>query len=369
MNEPMRVLQVIGIMDRGGAEAMIMNLYRNIDRSKIQFDFVENENNGAFFDEEILDLGGKIYHCPRFNGKNIFSYQRWWKAFFDEHKEFKIVHGHIGSTATFYLKEAKKHGLVTIAHSHNTRSQGWKQLFYDVLSYPVRNIANHLFMCSLQAGIDRYGESAVKKKGCLFPNAINTKEFCFNEDMRSRKREEMGFSTDNLLVGHIGRFVEQKNHLFLLEIFKEIVAFNRNAILLLVGDGPLRKDIEEKINALNLQGKVVLLGLRSDVNELLALMDVLVFPSKYEGLPVTLVEAQCNGLPCVISQNIPPDSILIKELAHTLSLEDSPAVWAKTALNCTCEDRASYAEKVKEAGYDVAESAKRLEEFYLEKAR
>ena len=165
MNDPIRVLQVIGIMNRGGAETMIMNLYRNIDRQIVQFDFVENENDGAFFDEEIRNLGGQIYHCPRFTGKNYFTYRKWWKEFFDNHHEYKIVHGHIGSTAAIYLKEAKNHGIVTIAHSHNIDGKNRKQFFYNILSYPTRNIADYLFMCSKQAGIDRYGkENALDSK-------------------------------------------------------------------------------------------------------------------------------------------------------------------------------------------------------------
>ena len=369
MNEPIRVLQVIGIMDQGGAEAMIMNLYRYIDRSRVEFDFVENENDGAYFDEEIESLGGKIYHCPRFTGKNLLAYKKWWKKFFDTHKEYLAVHGHIGSTAAFYLKEAKKHGLTTIAHSHNTSVKNRKQFFYDVLSFPTRSIADHLFMCSKQAGTDRYGAEAVQQKGHLFPNAVDTELFRYDEKTRKNKRKELGISDNSFLVGHIGRFAEQKNHLFLLDIFKEIVSLHPDSVLLLVGDGELRQQIEAKIKTLNLEGKVVLLGLRSDVNELLMAMDVLVFPSKYEGLPVTLVEAQCSGLPCVISDKVPSDSILIKELIQVCSLADSSSEWAEIALLKKDIGRSSCAEKIREAGFDVESNAKWLEDFYCEQAK
>lgn len=371
MSDPIRVLQVIGIMNRGGAETMIMNLYRNIDRNKVQFDFVENENDGAFFDDEIRSLGGNIYHCPRFTGKNILAYKKWWREFFDKHKEYKIVHGHIGSTAAFYLKEAKKHGIVTIAHSHNTDGKNRKQALYNIFSYPTRHIADYLFMCSKQAGIDRYGEKAAAdpNRAFFFPNSIDTEAFCFKENIRNRKREELGISDKELLIGHVGRFADQKNHAFLLDVFQKITSLEPNAKLILVGDGDLRSDIEKKIASLGLDKKVILTGNRSDVGELMMTMDVLAFPSKYEGLPVTLVEAQCSGLPCVISDTVPSDAILIKDRVKVCSLGESASSWAETVLHCNYTDRVSCAEKVREAGFDIKESAKWLEDFYCEKAR
>ena len=371
MNKPIRVLHVIGIMDRGGAETMIMNLYRHIDRDKVQFDFVENENDGAYFDDEIRSLGGQIYHCPRFTGKNYSAYKKWWKHFFDTHNECSVVHGHIGSTAAFYLEEAGKHGIVTIAHSHSAGMKDMKQFFYDILSYPTRNIANYLFMCSRQAGISRYGEQAISDPGRAFlvPNAIDTEVFRYDRDIATEKRHELAISDDVFVIGHVGRFIDAKNHSFLLDIFKEIINVHSSSRLLIVGDGALRHAIEEKIAVLGLEEKVILTGMRSDVNELMMAMDILVFPSLYEGLPVSLVEAQCTGLPCVISDKVPSDSILIPELVKVRSLNDTAAEWAETAINCRCEDRIACADKVKGVGFDIEESAKWLEEFYLEKAR
>ncbi len=367
----MRVLQVIGIMNQGGAEVMIMNLYRKIDRSKIQFDFVENENDGAFYDEEIRKLGGHIYHCPRFIGKNYVKYRKWWKSFFKEHEDYSVVHGHIGSTAAIYLSEAKKHGITTIAHSHNVDGKRKKQLLYKILSYPVRNIADYLFMCSKQAGIDRFGEEAISNLNRAFfvPNAIDTELFRFCENARKIKRKKFGIKDEEFLVGHVGRFAEQKNHMYLLDIFKEINIAHPLSKLLLVGDGTLRSDIEAKIIKLGLNDKVIITGVRNDINELMTAMDVLVFPSKYEGLGVTLIEAQCSGLPCVISENIPKESILIKELVSTCSLSERAALWAEIALRRIHIERVECAGRVKETGFDIEKSAKWLEEFYLEKEK
>lgn len=371
MKEPIRVLQVIGIMNRGGAETMIMNLYRNINREKVQFDFVENENDGAFFDDEIRSLGGRIYHCPRFTGKNYWKYKKWWKVFFDKHDNYSIVHGHIGSTAAIYLKEAKDHDVVTIAHSHSTYVKSGKQFLYSILSYPTRYIADYFFMCLKQAGIDRYGETVISDtdRSFLLPNAIETEAFRFDLSKRKEKRDEFRLNDNEFTIGHVGRFADVKNHGFLLDIFK-IAADKYSSIkLLLVGDGELRQFIEEKAVSIGLIDKIIFAGDRSDVNEILSAMDALVFPSKYEGFPVTLVEAQCNGLSCVISDRVPKDSILINGLVQVCSLDDDPSAWAQKALCHNQIEREACAGKIKEMGFDINKSTKWLEEFYLEKSK
>ena len=370
MNKPIRVLQVIGIMNQGGAETMIMNLYRHIDRNKVQFDFVENENDGALFDEEIHLLGGRVFHCPRFTGKNYGRYRKWWMVFFNEHNEYSVVHGHIGSTAAVYLKEAKNQGITTIAHSHSTYINGLKQFLYRILSYPTRNIADYFFMCSKQAGIDRYGQQAISdsSRAFLVPNAIDTESFRFSKSARNEKRKEFGIKENEYVIGHVGRFVDVKNHSFLLNIFKKATEDHSSIKLLLVGDGELRNSIEEKSVFLGINEKVIFLGNRSDVNKILSAMDVLVFPSKYEGLPFTLVEAQCNGLPCVVSDKVPEDSFLIKDLIQIRTLNDGPHVWVEAAMHCNYIDRSICADKIKETEFDIEKSAKWLEDFYLEKS-
>ena len=190
-----RVLHVIGIMNRGGAETMIMNLYRNIDRDRVQFDFVENTLENGIYENEILSLGGRIFHCPKFNG-NVISYVRWWDTFFDKHKdEYTFVHGHIGSTAAMYLASARKHGIKTIAHSHNAYSKTFSlnQLEYQILSYPTRFIADYCFACSKEAGISRFGK---KVQFHIVRNAIDTQTFIFNDEIRKNLRKELQISPD-----------------------------------------------------------------------------------------------------------------------------------------------------------------------------
>lgn len=359
-----RILHVIGIMNRGGAESMIMNLYRNIDRKKVQFDFVENTYEKGIYENEIISLGGRIFHCPKFNG-NVFLYMKWWNEFFDKHKnEYTFVHGHIGSTAAMYLASAKKHGIKTIAHSHNTytKSISFSQLRYRVFSYPTRFISDYFFACGEEAGISRYGKRTVFH---VIRNAIDTREYNYQREISRNKRKELQIGPDMTVFGHVGRFNEQKNHMFLLKVFADITKLNDTVILLSAGDGPLREKMEEEAMNIGIADKVRFLGVREDIPELMQCMDVMIFPSLYEGLPVTLVEAQCTGLRCLISDRISDECILTDDLITYMSLDESSEEWAKNALNLSDYERHSYEEAIIKAGYDIKENATWLQSFYL----
>lgn len=364
MDEPIRVLHVIGIMNRGGAETMIMNLYRNIDRAKIQFDFVENEGNEAAFDAEIKQLGGKIYRCPRYNGKNHFTYTRWWNSFFKAHKgEYPIVHGHIGSTAAIYLSIAKKHGVYTIAHSH---SAGGGSAMYRMFAYPTRYIADKFFACSKDAGISRYGKTVGNDSSrCqVLNNAIDARRFSFNRHTREQVRNALKIAENAVVIGHVGRFVEAKNHIFLIEVFAKVRKLKPNAVLLLVGDGERRPEIQAAIAEKRLDDSVILTGVRSNAWDFYQAMDVFVFPSVYEGLPVSLVEAQAAGLPCCVSSNVPRDSA-VTDLVEFIPLENGPEKWAEIALQSVKTSRPDMLSEIQNVGFDVSSTANWLENFYL----
>ncbi len=370
MEQPLRILHVIGIMNRGGAETMIMNLYRNIDRSKIQFDFVENSCDNAAYDREIESLGGKIFRCPHYNGKNHFQYKKWWNSFFQTHSgEYQIIHGHIGSTAAIYLKIAKRYGLYTIAHSHSSGTdRSLKSLLYQVMSRPTRSIADWFFACSDTAGRDRYGASVVSgDRYKVLNNAVDTKIFQFNPVTRAQTRAHLAIDQYTVL-GHIGRFTGEKNHAFVLKIFKEILLLDPNCRLLLIGDGPLKRKMQGLAEELGVAENVLFLGIRSDVNRLVQAMDLLIFPSIYEGLPVTLVEAQTSGLPCVISDHIPKECILTHDLVTIMSLESSAFDWAKHCLSRTNENRFDRRLEIIDKGYDIKATARWLQGFYEEMA-
>lgn len=363
-SKPIRILHVIGIMNRGGAETMIMNLYRNINKTKVQFDFVENEGYDAAFDQEIRELGGRIYHCPRYRGKNHFAYAKWWNDFFAEHTgEYHIVHGHIGSTAAIYLSIAKKYDCYTIAHSH---SAGSGSIMYRIFAYPTRYVADHFFACSNDAGISRYGRKVGNdEKRCeVLNNAIDTKKFTFNTEIRSRMRNELHFNEDSLIIGHVGRFVDVKNHLFLIDVFEQIHLRNPNSALLLVGDGELRPKIEAAIAGKNLDDSVIMVGIQPNVWDYYQIMDVFVMPSLYEGLPVSMVEAQAAGLPCLISTNVPRETA-ITDLVEFIPLENGAASWADCVQKIVYDPRRNLLNEIVTAGYDISTTSKWLEDFYM----
>lgn len=362
-----RILHVIGVMNRGGAETMVMNLYRNINRDKVQFDFVEHTAERAVFDDEIEQLGGRIYYCPKFTGKNYFAYRKWWDDFFKMYgSDYQIVHGHIGSTAAIYLAAAKKYGKYTIAHSHSSGTDhSLKHFAYDLLSYNTRNIADSFFACSKPAGRDRFGS---KTEFQVLNNAINTQQYIFSESVRDKVRKELGL-TNEFVLGHIGRFGKEKNHDFLINIFAQIKKEKPTAKLLLVGDGAEKNNIKNKVHQLQLDDSVIFTGVRSDVNRLLQAMDIFVFPSLFEGLPVTMVEAQAAGLPCVISDMVPDECIITDNLVTVKSLSDSCEEWARHILSRVNTVRDDTSDQIKEHGFDISETSKWLEEFYIEKSK
>jgi len=359
-------LQCFGIMGRGGAETLIMNIYRNIDREKIQFDFVVHREKNAAYDEEIFDLGGNIHRVPKYNLSNHFKYKKAWHNLFKNHGTWPIIHGHMFTTAAIYLKIAKKYGLTTIAHSHNTSTGvGFSAIIKNLLQYPIKYNADLYFACSKAAGLWLFGEKICKKDTFfILNNAIDTKKFVYDEEIRIKKRTELSVE-DNFVIGHIGSFMTQKNHKFLIELFDKVHSKNNNTLLLLIGDGGLRLAIEDKVKNLGLTNNVIFTGSRSDIPELLQAMDVFVFPSLYEGLGIVAVEAQTAGLHCVVSDSVPKEAY-ITELIEKASLRDSADVWVDKILKyANGYERIDTSIQIKAKGYDIAETAKWLEEFYL----
>lgn len=368
MSKPIRVLHVIGIMNRGGAETMIMNLYRHIDRSKVQFDFVENSSEPAVFDEEILSLGGRIFRCPHYNGKNHFTYVKWWNDFFKAHpKEYPIVHGHLGSTASIYLSVAKKYGAYAIAHSHSSGTDhSLHANLYQIMSYNTRNVADYFFACSEVAGKDRFGSKVTSGSHyAVLNNAIDVNRFSYDLSVRVAVRDELGIEQDQLVVGHVGRFTKEKNHEFILKIFSELKKMDSNARLLMIGDGTLRTHIMQMAEQASLSSDVIFTGVRSDVERLMQAMDVFVLPSLYEGLPVTMVEAQAAGLPCIISDKVPPECILTEGLVDVMPLSASPETWAEKILAKRAIPRTDRRAEIAARGFDITTEAVKLQEFYL----
>lgn len=367
MNTTIRILHVIGAMGSGGAEAMIMNIYRNIDRTKIQFDFVVHTNKKEFYDDEILSLGGKIFHTERYNILNYLQYKRFWDDFFTDHDEYHIIHGHINSSAAIYLKSAKEHNRIAVVHSHATRNseKSMRKCAFLISSYPIRYIADFFFACSKKAGIDRFGKRIVKsKRFCVLNNGIDTNSYKYNYQKRIQIRNRFNIKDNTVVIGHVGRFTYAKNHRFLIDIFSSIHRAEPNSILMLVGIGELEEEIREQVKTLGLENAVLFLGQTNNVGLVLQAIDVFIFPSLFEGLGIALVEAQAAGLPCIVSENIQKEADIKAGLVHYLKVNDGKEKWAQKAIELRNVERYDITNQVKKAGFDIFDCVNYLETFY-----
>lgn len=367
-----RILHVLSAMERAGTETLLMNLYRHIDRNKIQFDFAVSATSKAAYDDEIIAMGGRIFHYPRYKGKNHFAYQKWWDKFLTKHTEYQIVHGHIGSTAAIYLKIAKKHGRYTIAHSHSTYGKlDAQQILYRMFSYPTRFVADQFFGCSMPALETRYGKKVAhnKEKAQILHNAIDAEKFRYNERTRCQIRDRLSIKKDNYIVGTVGRLTAAKNPYFTLKIIEQLSRDLSNFKFLWVGAGELENDIKRITKEKKLMDRVIFTGSVSNANEMYQAMDVFIFPSLYEGLGNVAIEAQASGLPTLCSGNVPREA-KATELAMFLPL-DNTQIWCRELISLKSRvksdgySRKDTYEEIIKAKYDITAVAEWLEKFYL----
>lgn len=361
--EPLRVLQVVTQLNRGGLESFVMNMYRNIDRDRVQFDFLCHRDEEGIFDREARSLGARIYHVPRANPLNPRYYQAL-ENFFSSHP-YHIVHSHIDCMSALPLAAARRHGVsVRVAHSHSSRQDiDIKYPFKIICKRFIKYEATDLLACGIEAGKWMFGTN----KFIVIHNAIDVDAYRFDEAERNRVRKSLGAGQNTIVVGHVGRFSAVKNHAFLIDVFKALCDLNQDVMLILVGDGELRAQVEGKVQDYGLNEKVHFLGLRSDVPQLMQAMDVFCMPSFYEGLPLVLVEAQAAGLPCLISDSIPDDCDLGCGLIKSNNLKKDPLDWANMIIsqNMINSTRSDGAKSVLEAGYDAKSEANILESFYI----
>ena len=364
MDYPIRVLHVVVNMNRGGAETLLMNLYRNIDRSKVQFDFLTCKP--GVFDEEIQDLGGKIHRIPYISDVGHFRYRKELNIFFEENKHYAIVHSHMDKMSGFVLHAAKKAGIPTrISHSHNTQSEGGlvTKLYKWYAGQYIFPNATNFFACSSEAANWLFPRKA--EMALILKNGIEHEQFAYSDEVRKNIREELLIDDQTFVLGHVGRFNLQKNHSYLLDIFSNYHSINSKSKLILVGDGPLRNEIEQKAKNLGIEKDVLFLGVRSDINCLLQAFDVFVFPSLHEGLPVSLIEAQGAGVPCVISDVISKEvdlEINLVEYAPLHNLQD----WINKIKRVASKSNSRYLQKdaLSVKGYDIKKTAIEVENFY-----
>ncbi len=365
--EPIHIGMIMGKMLGGGVEAVIMNYYRHIDRSKIQFDFICDEDSTDIPKEEIEKLGGRVILCPPY--QKLPRYLKELKRIFKENN-YKIVHSNINTLSVFPLYAAKKAGVsIRIAHSHSTtnKKEKKKNLLKQVLRPLSKRYATDYFCCSELSGRWLFGDKEYDNGNVfLLNNAIDLNKFKYDEKVRKAKRKELKIDDKTIVIGHLGRFVEQKNHRFLIDIFNEIHKKNKNTILLLAGQGPLMDEMKQKVNDLNLKDSVRFLGQRSDAAELYQAFDMFLLPSLYEGLPVVGVEAQASGNLCYLSDDMTKETKVL-DSTKFMSLSQSAEEWADNIIrDLETYKKHDTKEEVSNYGFNIEKEAKKLVKKYNE---
>lgn len=362
MSNKVRVLYVNGgLMDRGGVSSVMMNYYMHIDSSQVQIDFLTHGYGEGVRDKEIIKNGGKIFTVPP-KSKDYFKNTKMIRDIFKKN-HYDIVHSHADAGNAHILKIAKQCGVpVRISHCHNTDytiNNPIRKKLADMQKKHILKYATHMFACSEEAGMWLYG-----KKVPIIKNAIKINNYSYNEEHRNNIRNKYNIG-DKFLVGCVGRLDYQKNQIFLLKVFSDVLKKRNDICLMLVGDGILKQELIESVKELRIENSVIFAGQVSNVNEYYSAFDIMAVPSVFEGFPVALVEAQCSNLPCLVSDNV-TDSVKINSNMDFLSLSNYQE-WVERLSSSYPEERthSGCLERVKSEGYDINTEAKKLEQFYL----
>ena len=367
-----RVLQIMGGLKRGGLETFAMNIYRSNDRSEIQFDFLLTQVVGGDYEEEAKSMGANIYHLPARN-KGYKAYRKALDDFFREHHDYIAIHEHISSlTSIEPAYYAKKYGIpVRIFHSHSSSIQKslrlhWVHTILHYLNKPkVHSYATHYLGCSDKALDWMYKYTGVRSGALMVNNGIDCEQYAFKKNVRAEVRKEFSIDADDFVIGHVGRFIPLKNQGFLVDIVDELHKTMPSAKLLLVGEGDTMDEIKAKVSDKGLEKTVIFTGVRSDVARLMQAMDIFVMPSWFEGLPVSLVEAQAAGLPVVASESISHDSDITENILFK-SINESVEEWVESIVKWKEKcGRPNNIEKIKKAGFDSKTTVKQLVKIYI----
>ena len=367
---PLKVLHVMGGLDAGGSETLVLNYMRALSPSGVKFDFVKHVSHVGIYEEEIKSLGGSIIEAPRFKVLNYRSYAKWWDNFFSSHNGYDIVHGHMRSTASVYLGIAKRYGCATVAHSHAVSDeQGVSALVKTRMYKGISSVSDARLACSKKAGEWLFGPDFLQKcNDAVLPNAINTASFAFCKSAREEIRQNLSIDDGTFLYGHVGRFVPQKNHSFLIDVFASIYESNPNTALILVGDGPDRGSIENLINCRGLANCVHLVGQQMDIGRFYSAMDALLLTSPAEGFGNVLIEGQTSGLPCLASTGVPISTNVLGQVQY-IPLSDGVYAWRDASLglvDCRPDEstRVEFSRKMQAGEYEIGNTAAQLITLY-----
>lgn len=363
MSEVKRILQVLTTTNKGGAETMVMNCYRAIDKTRIQFDFLVHRSERGDFDEEIEQMGGRIFHTISIRPWNYLTYFKDLDRFFYEHEgEFVAVHAHIQENSCFALKYAEKYGIrnrVCTSHAAD-RNKDYKFLFRKfAMLFGEKSITAKL-ACGVEAGKCLYGDNANFQ---VMHNPIDVKKFVYNQEVSRSLREEKGWG-DHLIIGNVARFGYPKNQTFIVDIFAEVLKKRNDAVLVFIGHGPDMPMVKNKVHQMGLDDKVFFEGLQNNVAKYLSAFDVIIHPSIFEGMPISIIEAQSAGVKCFLSDTIDSDVNVTGDVTF-LSLDHIPKEWADAILKVVPYPKPDNYQKIVDAGYDVFQSLNQLITIYL----
>lgn len=366
-----RVLHIVGDMELGGLETMIMNIYRNINRDEIQFDFLEygDEKINYYYDDEIRSLGGKIHRLSDHN-LGFFDRIKQHKEFFKNHPEYKIIHNHLSGVTGMCLginiiaKNNKLNKIISHSHTNKPENNSYKtKIKHNVLKFFNNIYTTDYLSCSKEAADFMFSRKIAENKSFYIYNPIDVKKYLFNQATRDKLRKEFEVEED-VVIGHVGRFDDVKNHEFLLKVFNEVLKLKSNSKLVFCGIGQLQEKIKLQAEQLNITEKVMFLGARNDIYDIMQMFDVFVFPSKFEGLGIVAIEAQAAALPVIASENVPKEIDVTPIVTH-ISLNQNEQVWAKTICDKVNDyDRINSNINLLNTEYDIDILINKLIDFY-----
>lgn len=365
--ERIKILMVLISTGMGGAENFALNVVRNIDRKKFQVDFaVTTYKESDIIYQECKKCGCNFFVLPRFLIYNYFWYVKSWRTFLSKHP-YDIVYGHTTGSASIYLGVAKECGIKTIAHCHSAGFRGnWLHQFAKwIFTRNINNVSDYKFACSDKAAKHLYGKD-FKKNSYYYniPNAIDVNKYIFNTEIRKRIRSKYTIDERTFVCGHIGSFSPVKNHKFLLEIFQEVLKHRPNSKLLCCGGGVLLSDIRAKASQMGIAEKVIFAGIVSNPHEYMMAMDCFIFPSFFEGFPISALEAQATGLPLVMNDVISKEVDLAPIILRT-DLSQPASYWAELVLSVHSENREHYNEIIANTKYNIKKSVQEFEQLYV----
>lgn len=354
-----RILQVVNRMGYGGIEAFLMNIYRNINREEIQFDFAVHTTQEGEYDEEIKKMGGNIYYFTS-RGENIVKYYKDWNNFLKENaKKYNAIHMHVSSLTTILpLVIAKKYKIENrIVHAHNTFQKGkLHEILSNINKKRIKKYATRLLACSTEAGDYVFGNNNYER----INNAIDLRKYQFNKEKRNEMRKNLDIEESDTVYINIARLTEEKNQSYLIDVFKQISLKEENSKLLIIGKGHLKEKLEEKIKKEKLEEKITLFNGRNDIPEILQAADIFILPSLYEGLPIVAIEAQASSLKCFISKNVSPE-VKVSASLEFLDITNNEKEIANFILaNKSYKRNGALSEQIKE--YDIMKISKYLVE-------